>query len=236
MRSDFGNRSGQSSPVPAARPKRWQRALLLVSALLSLFFVAAAEFGRSNTSGTSKEGIFAALKEHVVTALRDPIAILADRSPGRRGPGALHLTKSGAAPHERVLSQVRERPVVIDLPPAAVAPLFADNAPAVASPPGVPPEDFANGQSSGSFFPTFINTPFGFPGIATSTPNNSGDTDTPTGGADVPPGGTDTPGVPGGPDTPPPTITLPEPATWLLMILGLAVFITMRRREGLRTA
>ena len=210
--------------------------------------MAAAEYGGSTTQGAGKEGIVAALRGGIATALRDPIALFAERSPGSRVPGALHLTKPGAGPHERVLSEVRERPVVLDLPPAAVEPLFADNPPEIAPHPSVLPEDTTAGEIGDSFFPTFVNSPFGFPLSPTSATDNPGGTDVPPGGpgsGDIPPGrpggfitppgGTDTPGSPGGPDTPPPTIALPEPSTWLLMILGLAVFITMRRREGRRT-
>ena len=246
LRSDFGNRSVQSPSVPAARSGRWRRTLLLAPALLSLFFLAAAEYDRSDASGAGKEGIVVALKDRILAALADPLAVLAARSPGSRGPGKLRMTKSRAAPYERVLSEVRERPVVIDLPPAAVAPVVAENAPEVASYPSVPPAESANNQSSESSFPTPVNSPFGLPGAPVS---ESGGTDTPPGGpgsGDIPPGGpggiitppggTDTPGSPGGPDTPPPTIALPEPATWLSMILGLAVIVTMRRREGRRTS
>jgi hypothetical protein len=256
LSSDSGDRPHQVDALPARRSTRRRRALLLAPVLLSLFFGAAAEYGLRDIRSADKEGIFPALKGIIVAALKDPFALFDERSPGSRSPGALYLTKSSTGPHERVLSQVREREPAPDLTPGADNPVFADSVPAVASPPVAVSGDLPNGQDSVSHFPSFINTPPGFPGIPAASggspggtdtapggpggidtpPGNPGGTDTPPGG----PGGTDTPpgnrgGTPG--DTPPPTIAIPEPATWALMILGLlSVLLIVRRHENRRTA
>lgn len=245
---------------------RWQRLLLPAIALFSLFFVAAAEYGRLDIAGANKRGFVAAIKGTIVAALKDPLSLLAKRSPGSRNPGALHLTKSGAGPHERVLSEVRERSPVPDLTPEVDNPTFTDNAAGIASSPGTPPVDFADNQVGGSPIQTAFNSPLGFPGILTgpagfpggagtppgessspNTPGNPGTSDIPAGGPSSPintqsgnPGAPgQPPGVPNGPpgNVPPPATAIPEPATWVLMIFGLlAVLVAMRRIKSRRTA
>jgi PEP-CTERM motif len=139
-----------------------------------------------------------ALKAKVFAALNDPFALLAERSPGSRSPGPLHLTKSSAGPHERVLAQVREREPVASVP-GVDKPVFLDNPATIASTPGVLPGGFSNAQDTGSPNPTFINTPLGFPGI----PTTAGDSPSGIGMSPSNPGGTDTPfGIPGGTDPP----------------------------------
>ena len=203
-------------------PGRWRhRLLLLALGIVSLFFVAAGEYGRSSALGANRASIIAKLKGEMVAALQDPLSLLARRSPGGRGPGALHLTKSGALPHERVLSQVRQRAPAPVLLPVADVSIFAENAPdivppPIAAPPVILPEAAPVAPADTSLMPMFV-TPLGFPGI-------------PGGGTDIP-GGPGTP--PGGPPagTPIPTITVSEPATWPLMILGLVALFMMRRMK-----
>lgn len=246
--------------VPAAHRGRRQPLLLLALALLSLFFVAAGEYARSATPGAGKGGIVAALEGPVIAALQDPLALLARRSPGHRGPGALHLTKSAAGPHERVLAGVRQRDLAPDLAPAPGAPVIIDIAPdAVAAPIAAPGGGADTGPVNGSLMPALV-TPVAFPGIAglpgpaavnsagpgaapggttPGGPGSPGGPGTSPGSPGGPPGSPGTPpGSPGGPSagTPPPTITVREPATWLLMILGLVVLLVMRRFEFGRTA
>ena len=246
LSSDSGDRPLQVDALPARRSTRRRRALLLAPVLLSLFFGAAADHGLRDIRSADTGRISPALKGIIVAALKDPFALFAERSPGNRGPGALHLTKSSAGPHERVLSQVREREPAPDLTAGADNSVSADSAPAVASPPAAVAGNLSNGQDSVPSFPSFINAPPGFPGIpatsggspggSDSSPGNPGGTDIPPGG----PGGIDTPpGNPGGTlgGTPPPTIAIPEPATWALMILGLlGVLLIVRRHENRRTA
>jgi hypothetical protein len=163
--------------------------LLLAPALLSLFFMAAAEYGRETTAGAGTGGVVAAIKSRIVAALKDPLALLAERSPGGRTPGPLHLTKPNAGPHERVLAQVRERDPAPDSTPATDDPVFAGNAPATTSFPG----DLSQGSGLSPGIPATFNTPLGFPGIGAAAAN-------PGGGGTLPgdPGTPSTPGDPGG--------------------------------------
>jgi hypothetical protein len=86
--------------VPVTLSMGWKRGLLVALVLAGLFFLA--EVGSGN-SAISRLGIAA-----MVAALKDPLAVFNERSPGKRS-GALLSIKKGA-PHERVLSTVRERP------------------------------------------------------------------------------------------------------------------------------
>ena len=246
MLSDSGNRPDLSASVPTAHRGGRQRLLLLALALLSLFFVAAGEYGRSGTTGAGKGGIVAALKGPVIAALTDPLALFAKRSPGHRGPGALHLTKAAAGPHERVLASVRQRDLAPGLAPAPGAPVVIDIAPGAVAAPG---EAVGTGPVNGSLMPALV-TPTPFPGVPVAAADNPGGFGAPPGGTTpgspgglgAPPGSPGGPGAPpgspGGPSTgtPPPTITVREPATWLVLILGLAVFLMMRRFEFGSTA
>ena len=273
MLSGSGSHPELFASAPATRRGRRQRLLLLALPLLSLFFVAAGEYGRSGTEGAGKGGIVAALKGPVIAALTNPLALFARRSPGRRGPGAQHLTKAAAKPHERVLAGVRQRDLAPGLAPAPGAPVMIDIAPEAVAAPTAAPEGAADtAPVNGSLVPT-PTTPIafpGFPGAATdnfggpgtppggTTPGGPGGNGTPPGGPSGP-GGTDTPPAgpgdittpsggsdtlpigPGDTDTPPnspgttmsgtpPPIEVPEPATWLMMIVGLlAVILTVRR-------
>jgi uncharacterized membrane protein YgcG len=138
--------------------------------------------------------------------LRDPLAILSDRSPGERQGGALAQSKQHLAtgPTERVLSPVLERP-------ATPIPVNLDNLPARAQEvidpgsrtnPGVP--GGGNGGGSGG------------------------------GGGGGGSGGGGPPGPnPPGPPTPPVVTPVPEPTTWLMMIAGVALLgLQLRRRSA----
>jgi hypothetical protein len=263
---DPGDRPLQVHPLRARRSTRWRQALLLAPVFLTLFLGAAAEFFLRDIRSADRGGIFPALKGAIVAALKDPFALFAERSPGGRGSGALHMTKSSDGPHERVLARVREREPVADSLPGGDTPVFSDNPATIASTPGALPSGPTNTQDGASPSPTFNNTLFDFPGLpitnggspggAGTSPSNPDGTDAPPSG----PGGTDTspsspsgadappdgpgngdtpPGQPGGTlgGTPPPTIAVPEPATWGLMILGLlGVLVIWRRDERKRAA
>lgn len=125
---------------------------------------------------TDSGGIGAA-RAAMASALADPLSLFTDRSPGGREPGALTQTKGarermlaqerehpkGApkpeTPVERVLTSLRERPMVIDEPglPFGTAPGPSVSIPQVLGPqvasfpgsiiPGVPP--LTNGSSGG---------------------------------------------------------------------------------------
>lgn len=151
--------------------------------------------------------------EKIVAALKNPLSLFADRSPGERGSGPLQLTKSG--PHERVLASVRQREPA-DAPVLGAAPNSAAGPETMPTAADSSPEAFSQPLDIGRapFTPVFYDTPIGYPG----TPG------TPSG--DTPPGG----------DTPP-TTAAPEPAAWALMAPGLfAVAGTLRRQQRKRTA
>jgi hypothetical protein len=181
----------------------------------------------------------------VAEVLKDPLSLLADRSPGSRPEGALYSVKrpkeKAAEPVEMVLSQERVRP---PLAPEDVAPDSAFAAP-IANPlvppapldlllPGDAPEAllgpsggpiFGGGGTPGILIP-IGDLPGGSPGSPPST--NPG-----------------TPGccTPGTPTTPTvPTIpAVPEPATWAMLILGFfmvggSLRASARRGAGIRAA
>jgi len=151
----------------------------------------------------------AQMGEGVQGAPADPAAVFAARSPGARAPGAIATSKPHlvAAPTERVLSPVLDRPT------AAAAGIGSPQANAVERVLSGMPNAFSPASSPG---PQALPIP-GIPG----TP----------GGLIPPPGGSG-----GDRPLPPalPTIAapVPEPATWGLMIAGLAlVGIPLRRRR-----
>ena len=207
--------------ITARYAARRKRALLLTPLLIGLSVLAIGH-GREAVSKVSRRMIFA--------ALQDPLSLFSGRSPGERRAGAL-LSTTTAAPHERVLSTVRDREPASDLPPGTDTPIFpaAPTATESSAPPGA--------QFPPAFGPPFSNTPFLFPGPPPGTfpPGGTPPGGTPPGG--TPPGGTP-PGEPppGGPPETPPIIPIPEPATWTMMLLGLlAVGATMRLRAARRS-
>jgi hypothetical protein len=135
-------------------------------------------------------------------AVKNPLGLLGDRSPGERGSGALLLTKS--KPHERVLSSVRTR-----------NPAGADNPGSADAAPGEPFESEGAGTSgsgpSSGLGP--IDQFAGVPFLPASYPVNSRPPAT-------------TPGSPGSP------IAAPEPATWALMLFGLFAVTGIRRHRS----
>jgi hypothetical protein len=194
----------------------------------------------------------------LIAALKDPLALLSERSPGNRT-GALISIKGKTGPSERVLSSVRDRPdtnaapVQLDIPAGAFAPpqfQEAELAPSQpADTPFVPTSPFGSSSvtpGGAPAAPTFFIPPSSgfFPGetqsasppAASGPPGSTPPGSTPPGGTtpggtppgDTPPGGT-TPG-----ETPPggSTVVLPEPATWSMMILGLFAAGALRRRRA----
>jgi hypothetical protein len=167
--------------------------------------VAVAEYARSDIAEPGKRGIIADLKGRIVAALADPIALLNERSPGRRGPGALHLTKSGARPHERVLADVRQREPSSGLVPGAEPAAIVNIAPAAVAPSGGPPGNISGTGGNGNLMPGIIGAAPGFPWFGTAfgggpsvfgtPPGNGGNPDSPK----SPPGNTGNPDIPGSP-------------------------------------
>lgn len=182
--------------------------------------------------GQGRQAISKARVEKFIAALMDPLSLFSDRSPGERRYGALLSTKSKAAPHERVLSTVREREPSADIPPGTDNAIFPTVPPALES--NAPPGDQFTGPPA--FGPPFSNTPFFYPGPP--PPEGTPPGETPPGGpppGGPPPGGPPPEGPPpGGP--PPDTIPIPEPATWAIMVFGFLVLgmATRRRRSRLK--
>lgn len=189
------------------KPRRRRRAL---GGIAILFGIGSALLGGLFRD---KDGNFS------VSAMPDPLAILASRSPGLRARGALYQTKprfAGAArshppsaipPHERILSTGRRRPEAAFMGPAT-SPFGLDGRPlGFVSMPDVSPT---------SVGPAFDVPGFGFGNVPVAP-------GTPDGEPSVPP-----PPVP-----PPPGPAVPEPSTWVLMILGFgAIGYVLRRRPG----
>ena len=220
---------------------RWKRALLVALALAGLFFLA--EVGSGN-SAISRLGIAA-----MVAALKDPLTVFNERSPGKRS-GALLSIKKGV-PHERVLSTVRERPsppgTPVGIPPGVDNPVFGA-APAAlipGIPPAVPGDRVFGSPNFAPFFPGAVGVlpgeqvpppiiPITQPGL--EIPPDSIPLGTTPPGI-VPPGETspEQPSIPPGitpPSEPPEIIVLPEPGTWGMMILGLLVIGMATRRRA----
>lgn len=147
----------------------------------------------------------------IAAALADPLSVFADRSPGTRTSAALNQTKKARAhskdgsrvaalpPSERVLTNVRTRPPVAPEAPQytdalLTTPLATDGA-AIVPDIGILPPAAVAPTGTGSI-----------PGIA---PGGVGFLPGGGGGG----GGGDTPVEPGVPG-------VPEPSSWLMMILG----------------
>lgn len=203
MRTPSGRKSDlrQLRNASAGRWVKWKRAFLLAPLLASLLFVSLVE--RADVA-FGKTG-----RAMVVAALKDPLSLFADRSPGERGTGPLQMTKSG--PHERVLSTVRDRePPADDLADAADIPA-TDPAAILDTFPtdGVLPADRVFGA---------IPWPVSFPYPGLDWPDT------------FPGPGTPPPTVP--PTEPPVVSPVPEPATWLLMLAGLLIVGFGMRQNG----
>lgn len=151
--------------------------------------------------------------------LRDPLTILTDRSPGGRESRALITSKPqlAAGPTERVLSPVLERPV-------NAIPANLDNLPDRAMEVIYPTLAAIPAASTASP----VAPPLPIPGLP-DLPGSLNGTIPPDAGGD---GGGITPPVPP-PAPPPPVVTpVPEPATWVMMIAGIALIgWQLRRRQ-----
>jgi hypothetical protein len=184
---------------------------LLLPLFVGLFFVAVAERGHPAASKANKPGG----KGGLLAMLADPLSLIAERSPGERGAGALLSTKPGG-PQERVLAEVRDRdPAAGDTgaaaPPGPNDPVFGV-APDTFSPGGEPGAGAPGGGDPGGAEPNF--SPFAPGGGAPSFFQRGPGTPL------VSPGNPGLPGVPG----------VPEPATWAMLILGFfAVGAAVRR-------
>ena len=157
--------------------------------------------------------------------LADPMSIFAARSPGGRGAGALAQTKlayaptsfsskdvAGLIPSERVLANVRTRPVAPQLnTPGFAAPQSVNGTPLGAVP--------TPGGGAGSTIPSF------------AVPTNGGGGGGGAIGGDAPGSGGGGGGGPGGGTITPVPSDVPEPTTWLMMIAGFAAIGSLLRYQ-----
>jgi hypothetical protein len=197
--------SGPSAVVTALKARKW----LLVSGLLLL----ALPFGYSATSGSKTTRLIAA-------ALADPLAVLEGRSPGKRQSGALAQSKPKkriptglGKPVERVLANVRSRPII----PAAMT------ARGTQSPFTTVPGLFDPAPAAQRALATTAESP------PIANPGGTGGGLLPIGpGGFVAGGGTPATGATT--QDPAPAGAVPEPQTWLMMLIGF-----MMMGHGLRS-
>jgi hypothetical protein len=177
----------------------------------------------SGAAGVLAEQGGAALREIV----RDPTSIFSSRSPGARAPGALTQSKPHMKPWEpteRVLSPVLDRP-------GAAGPADAGGLPEqVAS--AVGPAAVGGTPGAGG-----TPVPLPIPGLPGSSggliPPGGGSSGGGSGGGSS--GGGSSGGSSGGnppPPPPPPVVSpVPEPATWVMMIVGVGMIGWQLRRR-----
>lgn len=202
-----------SIPRSPFRTWRKRRSRALVPAICVFALGGYAATGGSIMGVVASQASAAAVD---AVGIPDPLQLLGLRSPGARGGAELRSIKRprpGAVPHERVLSHVRRRQGdghAGGLPDAPVV------VPAV---PGLPVVDV---DMSGGFYP----------GESGGARSEGGYPPGPPAGIIGGGGG----GVPGLPETPAPVSPVPEPATWLSMIVGFAIVgLALRRmRPALR--
>jgi hypothetical protein len=179
----------------------------------------------------------------IAEVIKDPLSLLADRSPGSRPEGALFSTKQAKEkpfnPVEMVLAGERTRPPLAEetAPGADLADLMPNPLLAIA-PEALPlpfsaPEDAPFVPTGG---PSFVGGGAPGPGILIPIGDLPPSTGSPpsTGGPGTPPDCC-SPGTPGNP-TPPVTPAIPEPATWLMLILGFFMVGGSLRASARRAA
>ncbi|QKR99137.1 PEPxxWA-CTERM sorting domain-containing protein [Sphingomonas sp. CL5.1] len=185
--------------------------------LVLLGLLAASGVGTGYVAVDRSAGGIGAAKAAVMAALADPLSVFSDRSPGARSPGALTQTKPA---RERTLAQVRERrhPAGAETPVEHVLASMRERPPFLdegaipfdqVAGPLASPADIANPVPS---VPGPGPIPSVFPPIITG------------------PGPVNPPPVT--PPVTPPVISVPEPATWGMMILGFfGIGMALRRRS-----
>lgn len=223
-----GSRSGSASlATPALGAWASSRSKLLITVLLAALLtgvLGVAVYKREEIAELVSRGANV-LGEGVRAAGQSPIAkslaaLLDQRSPGERTQAELTKDKqrNAAQPRQRALGKVRPAlptpfvqalttpvpPVVPEaVPVASLNPLVPSIVPAAILPP--PPVFIGGGGPGGGG---------GFPG-----------------GGGGPPGGGSPPNVPPGVEVPPVVSPVPEPATWLTMILGFYILARALRKQ-----
>lgn len=165
--------------------------------------------------GATSSGVASPLVGQMLAAIVDPNAILAGRSPGTRT-GATVQTKLAAAPapHERVLSAVRQRPAP-EAPeaPAGLSPAALANVP-LAAPGGV----------LAGLGPELVPLPVGSGPIAIGGPGV-----VPV--ALIGPPGDNSPVVVTTPTPTAPLPAVPEPMTWVSLLTGIGLVAARLRHK-----
>ena len=196
---------------PAARRGVAAAGLLAVAAALSI-----GTLWRPDLAGEAGRSI----SQRGAGTFRTVAAMLADRSPGERLDGALAMLKGRRAPllHARALPKVRvpqpfailagPPPIPAVVPPIPAAPLYNLVA-------GVPPAIVPVGTMGG---PPITLTPGAFFAVV---PGGGGGGGVPPPVVSVPP---ETPVTPVTPVTPTlQTSGVPEPTSWIMMLIGFAL-------------
>jgi hypothetical protein len=220
-----------------ATAPRWvaNRRNVALSVLFAVALSLAVALGVYNRSGFRAAGggsAGGALQESVnrslnsITAFGDSVAgLFGSRSPGQRAAGTLANLKQRKhlALHQRALPKVRRRPLTTILNASPVPPALPAEAAPIFNAVTDTPKTAIPGTPLGLTSTT--GGAGGFPGL-TPLP----------GGIIVPPPATigppETPTVPIIPTTPiTPTTPVPEPASWLMMLIGFAFVGCLFRRN-----
>jgi hypothetical protein len=222
----FGFRDGpasrRTSGASRARAKKQRRAFLIAPLLGGILLGGVVD----SVAGGGK-GMAALTK-----LVQDPLSLFEQRSPGERGAGALLSTKGARkSPKENVRETARNAAPPAE-PQSPFAGLAEPELPALAFlgvPEGAPLTTpfFSEGLPGPSAF-------FGGPPL-TGLPGAVGGPGLPGGGGGTTPPGT-TPGTPTPEGPPSPPLAIPEPATWLTMLLGFFVTGLIVRWRAVRVA
>ena len=198
--------------------KKWRKPAFAIAAIAGLCVFAISEHGFAAAPG-----------------VMDPLSLLSARSPGARAGGALTQTKKAKAPKgpgltEHVLSKVRSRPPgapVIGLPVGSLASNIPTDVPSLTTQPA--------GLPVGNTFPI---TPFTGGGRVPGAPSDvvpvGGIGASPSGSGTSSGNGTGATGSTTGTSPTGPVSPVPEPATWIAMILGFFVTGAMIRKSSER--
>ena len=202
----------RSREFRARRERKRRRSVLLATGAAAAALIGF-EFSVASFGGMS-------IAEAATNQTKSLLDLLDERSPGERTAGELTKTKSALADEERPTIVPKNLAEVLAPPALEVA--SADIGTPPAALPTVPP------SPPGAFL---LPPPGG--GVGGNPPPGGGVIVPPGGGGNPPPGPPNQPPgppdqPPGPPDQPPP---LPEPGTWMTMILGFGIVGWKMRRN-----
>lgn len=190
--------------------QRRRRRSIVAATGVSLAVALGMAFSLANFAGADFAGA-------AVTGAKSLIDLMDQRSPGARTEGELTKTKQAKE------AQADRLPIVPKNLADVLAPPVASLVPVDIGPPA-PVIELASALPPG----IILVPPTSPPGGVIVTPPGGGVI--PPGGGGTPPGGGGTP-PPGPPDTPPGPPPLPEPGTWMTMILGFGLVGWLLRRD-----